>query len=125
MEGHSQPKVPTTICYDPQDPRKFTWGGQRHHGDVIEGVKLLLDPEQERPIYLPKPPRLDLASMGKTPVDVAADYIGAIYNHALRQIAAGVPEGYVETCKKDFVLTVPAVWSDKAKNLTMLVREIG
>lgn len=123
MEGSSQPKVPTTISYDPTNPSNFTWGGQKHKGEVIKGVKLLLDPDQERPLYLPDvPAKADLKRLGKPAVDIAADFIGAIYKHAMAKIESKVPSDYIKLCQKSFVLTVPAVWSDKAKDLTMKVR---
>lgn len=45
LEGHRQPKVPTLISYDSNDPSKFKWGGQLDwRSNSIHGVKLLLDP---------------------------------------------------------------------------------
>lgn len=74
------------------------------------------------PEYLPKSlVGEDLKRIGKSPVDVAADYISAIYNHALKIIKSKVPANYFKICEKVFVLTVPAVWSDKARDLTLQV----
>ena len=88
--------------------------------DSIVGVKLLLDPSQEMPLYLPSANHRRAArKLPKPVVNVAADFIGAIYRHALKEIAKEVPKGYFELCKKHFVLSVPAVWSDKAKNATL------
>lgn len=85
---------------------------------------MLLDPDQANPSYLP------MASMEKArlalpkePVDVAADFIGAIYKHALTIIEAAGVRDYFKYCSKDFVLTVPAVWSDKAMDLTLKVSD--
>ena len=117
-----QPKVPTVICYDPQDRRNFTWGGQRHKSEAVQGVKLLLDPDQSRPIYLPESTaKSDFRQLGKPAVDVAADFIGAMYRHAMSKIESKMPKEYLDMCQKKFVLTVPAVWSDKAKDATMKV----
>jgi hypothetical protein len=110
------------ICYDPDNKDSFTWGGMRHKTDVVTGVKLLLDPEQPRPLYLPESTaKSDLRKLGKPAVDVAADFIGAIYKHAMSKIEAKVPMDYLLMCQKQFVLSVPAVWSDRAKDTTLRV----
>ncbi|TVY90525.1 Heat shock 70 kDa protein 12B, partial [Lachnellula willkommii] len=118
LEGYQQPKVPTLISYAANGT--FTWGGQKHAGDVVQGVKLLLDPDQQQPIYLPNSTaRSDLKRLKKPPVDVAADFIKAMYQHAMAKIESQIPVEYLRICQKQFVLSVPAVWSDKAKDLTL------
>ena len=88
----------------------------------MEGVKLLLDPTQETPLYIPETKTAaELKKLGKPAVNVATDYISAIYEHALAKIAAKVPADYLQMCQKKFVVTVPAVWSDKAKSATLAV----
>ncbi|KAI9647988.1 hypothetical protein NHQ30_002616 [Ciborinia camelliae] len=118
LEGHKHPKVPTIISYDSQ-VGGFTWGAQKHTDQTIQGIKLLLDPGQVMPSYVPTSnQKADLARLGKPAVDVAADYICAMYKHAVVQIKSRIPAEYFEMCQKQFVLSVPAVWSDKAKDLT-------
>lgn len=121
LEGHRQPKVPTLMMYDEKDPSKFKWGGQLDWRDpAVRGVKLLLDPTQKSPAYLPiSSAENDLEDSKKTAVSVAADFIGAIYKHALSVVESSVLKSYFDFCEKDFVLSVPAVWSDKAKELTL------
>lgn len=110
LEGHTQPKVPTVVCYDPEDKNSFTWGAQKHKHDKIVGIKLLLDPDQETPIYLPVAnTAAELRRLGKPAVDVAADYIGAVYKHALSKIESKMPADYLQMCQKKFVVSVPAV----------------
>ncbi|KAI0452962.1 actin-like ATPase domain-containing protein [Xylaria acuta] len=121
LEGRRQPKVPTLVSYDPNDPTKFKWGGQVDwRADAVHGVKLLLDPNQPQPIYIPTGNvKSEIKKLQKDPVDVAADFMGAIYSHALSKIeSAGVKE-YFQICQKQFVLSVPAVWSDLAKDRTL------
>lgn len=124
LEGFRQPKVPTLILYDEDDPSKFKWGAQVSWRDpAVHGVKLLLDPDQPKPAYLPVSSfKKDLKRLPKDPIDVAADFLGAIYNHALTAIESAGVRDYFEFCQKEFILTVPAVWSDKAKDLTLKVR---
>ncbi|CVK84249.1 related to hsp70 protein [Fusarium proliferatum] len=121
LEGRTQPKVPTAILYDPRDSRNFKWGGQlTWRDDHVQGVKLLLDPKQTRPSYLPSSSaNLEKRRLPKDVVDVVADFMKAMYEHALEKIASKVPRDYLDLCEKSFVLTVPAVWSDKAKEKTI------
>lgn len=120
LEGHDPPKVPTTISYNPRNKAEFVWGGMKSKWPVIEAVKLLLDPDQEVPYYLPgaKNDTNELKKLGKTAVDVAADFIGAIYRHSLNKIESKMPKEYFAQCQKKFVISVPAVWSDKARSAT-------
>jgi hypothetical protein len=73
---------------------------------VVKGVKLLLDPRQRRPTYLPASTSdSDLKRLGKPAVEVAADFIGAMYKHAMMKIESKVPSDYLAICQKQFVLT--------------------
>ncbi|KAF5554730.1 Hsp70 family heat shock protein [Fusarium napiforme] len=121
LEGRTQPKVPTAIAYDPDDNSEFKWGGQLSwRDDHVQGVKLLLDPKQTRPSYLPSANvKNEMKRLPKSAVDVAADFIGAMYSHALEKIGSRVPRDYLDLCQKTFVLSVPAVWSEKAKESTI------
>lgn len=122
LEGFKQPKVPTIVSYDPQKRKLASWGAQKHKYAKIEGMKLLLDPEQETPLYIPETDTpAELKKLGKPAIDVVADYITAIYKHALDRIETKVPAEYLKMCQKKFVVTVPAVWSAKAMNATLLV----
>lgn len=121
-EDRNPPKTPTLIQYD-KDKRSFIWGAKVDPTSVdrIEGVKLLLDPTQPTPLFVPQnqSTKKVLAALGKPPIDVATDYIGALYAHALAQIENAFFKDYVAMQQKKFVLTVPAVWSDKAKDATL------
>ncbi|KAJ4422617.1 hypothetical protein N0V82_002736 [Gnomoniopsis sp. IMI 355080] len=121
LEGFRQPKVPTLILYDEKDPSKFEWGGQvTWRTPAVHGVKLLLDPDQPKPVYLAYSSfKKDRKALPKDPIDVAADFIGAIYSHALAVIESSSVRDYFKLCEKEFILSVPAVWSDKAKDLTL------
>ncbi|CAO1601112.1 hypothetical protein XANCAGTX0491_004776 [Xanthoria calcicola] len=121
LEGFKQPKVPTILSYDPNQKTSFTWGAQKHKHAKIEGMKLLLDPGQETPLYIPETnTAAELKKLGKPATDVVTDYITAIYRHALNRIETKIPAEYLKMCQKKFVVTVPAVWSAKAMNATLL-----
>lgn len=64
----------------------------------------------------------ELGRLGKSAVEIATDYISAIYKHAMTRIESRIPADYLQMCEKKFVVSVPAVWSDKAKDLTLLAR---
>lgn len=105
LEGESVPKTPTLIQYDKSG--SFKWGAAADSTQgAIVGVKLLLDPSQEQPHYLPSTNvTRDIKNLPKQPVAVAADFIQAIYKHAQREIEKTVPGGYLRMCKKEFVLS--------------------
>ncbi|KUI64110.1 hypothetical protein VM1G_10883 [Cytospora mali] len=99
LEGLKQPKVPTLILYDENNPSNSS--------GVVRSTGVTL------------PFKKDLRSLPKDPLDVSADFIGAIYKHALARIESAGVRDYFKFCQKQFVLSVPAVWSDKAKDLTL------
>lgn len=115
------PKAPTVLRYPENDP--IEWGYQvanNAEGRII-GVKLLLDPEQNEELFDPTgvgETRNQLRRLHKTPTDVSADYIAAIYKHAIDCMGNRLLKDYFDTFEKKFVLSVPAVWSDKAKDAT-------
>ncbi|KAG5977078.1 hypothetical protein E4U56_000482 [Claviceps arundinis] len=125
--GISAPKIPTMIEYSKEEPTGFRWGASasKARGGIV-AIKLLLDPEQERPLYLSaNNTRKQLKYLPKKPVEIAADFIRAIYEHALGEISTAVPKAYMDICQKEFVLSVPAVWSDAAKNATLKAAELA
>lgn len=126
-EGESAPKIPTLINYSNAKGGEFAWGASVNRmQDNIVGVKLLLDPSQERPLYLPTGNiKRTIKNLPKAPVEIAADFIGAVYRHAQSEIAKVVPKDYLKLCQKHFVLSVPAVWSDAAKNATLQASKIA
>ncbi|RHZ44338.1 uncharacterized protein CDV56_100181 [Aspergillus thermomutatus] len=114
--NRTTPKVPTTISYE---NGKFLWGYQTPmFGEVVRGVKLLLDPTQEID-YRPAVQSKDiLAKYGKQPLDVARDYLQLLVNSAKETLRRGFGNA-LDSMEIRYVLTVPAVWTDKAKNMTL------
>lgn len=95
-KGATKPKAPTLIQYDKPPTKSFTWGYELAHlnsGAKIQAIKLLLDPDQPKPLYVPQSnTKAELQRLGKPPVDVVADYLAAIYNHAVSKIEEAWPE---------------------------------
>ncbi|KAK1835325.1 hypothetical protein QBC39DRAFT_274984 [Podospora conica] len=123
-EGQAVPKIPTVISYSDYG-RSFKWGASVNQTqDDAVSVKLLLDPSQEQPSYLPAANhKRAMKNLPKPPVEIAADFMGAIYQHALSEISKTVPKAYFESCAREFVVSVPAIWSDKAKDATRKAAE--
>ncbi|KAJ5824733.1 Heat shock protein 70 family [Penicillium robsamsonii] len=101
------------------------WGHQTdqssHPGNehrLIQGVKLLLD-ESQKFRYAPATESQEIIKeLNKTPVDVAGDYLQKLVAHA-REVLRRRFGSALQTMDLEYILTVPAVWSDKANDLTM------
>ncbi|KAJ3537626.1 hypothetical protein NM208_g6234 [Fusarium decemcellulare] len=126
-ESPDAPKIPTLIKYDKDSPDSFSWGAAlNNQSDGIVGVKLLLDEKQEIPIYLPvRDIKKNIKALPKPAVEVTADFIAAIHGHAISEISNKFSKDYVALCRKEYVLSVPAVWSDAAKDATLKAAEIA
>ncbi|KAF4179419.1 hypothetical protein CNMCM7927_001862 [Aspergillus lentulus] len=110
------PKVPTTISYE---NGKLLWGYQTPmFGEVVRGIKLLLDPTQEIDYTPAVQSKEILAKYDKEPVDVARDYLQLLVNSAKETLRRRFGNA-LDSMEIRFVLTVPAVWTDKAKNITL------
>ena len=91
-EDRIAPKTPTTIQYQPDSVSSFKWGYELDLStdDKITALKLLLDPDQERPFYVETNIDTEMAKLPKSVLDVTSDYIKAIFEHALLEIENGV-----------------------------------
>ncbi|TGJ87961.1 hypothetical protein E0Z10_g854 [Xylaria hypoxylon] len=114
------PKTPTELQYAPGSTDTFKWGYELEQSlkEKVVGLKLLLDPDLKRPYWIPSDPHAEIAKLPKAVVDVAADYLKAIFQHAIAEVEKGYLPGFIEGFKKQYILTVPAVWSDTAKATT-------
>lgn len=106
-EGSSLAKIPTLVSYDKSDASKFSWGAEAVSATgKIAAIKLFLDPSQPRPKYLPD---IDLESESrkllKPAVEIAADFIRAIHQHAILEIEKALSTEHVASCLKDYVMT--------------------
>lgn len=55
----------------------------------------------------------------KTPQEVCADFLSKVYLHMLEKITDQIGEQFLTSTPMDCWLTVPAVWSDKAQEMTL------
>lgn len=59
-----------------------------------------------------------MKAFGKTPVDVVADYLRALWDHSTETIRAKLGKHLWENLDLRIVLTVPAIWDHKAQETT-------
>lgn len=64
-----------------------------------------------------------LRSANKTVLDAISDYLGALYAHTIDTLTRRYGQSFMASTPIEWVLTVPAVWSDAAKNATRIAAE--
>ncbi|KAL5344946.1 hypothetical protein ACLOAV_009899 [Pseudogymnoascus australis] len=100
-------------------------GNKQVTEQIIYKVKLLLD-ESQQSRYGPSVRSKKILTMfGKDPVSVASDYLRELLAVVKGTQTRRLGETYVRSAKFRIVLTVPAVWSDKAKDATLRAAEDG
>jgi molecular chaperone DnaK (HSP70) len=62
---------------------------------------------------------------GKTAVDVAADYFRALYQYVQHVLNNTYGEKFLAGQTLSYVITVPALWSDRSKALTLRAASEG
>jgi molecular chaperone DnaK (HSP70) len=97
------------------------WGFQlRADEPRLRCVKLFLDPGQQLPPFISESEIQDLlVKCGKDAVSVVADYLHQVYNHTHDELSKRYGELFMRTTQIQWVLTVPAIWSDAAKDATL------
>jgi molecular chaperone DnaK (HSP70) len=90
----------------------------------LKCIKLFLDRNQKLPHFVsPLDTATQLQKYGKTVSDAVSDYLTQIYAHTMETLTRRYGQGFMSRAKVEFVLTVPAVWSDSAKHATLLAAE--
>ncbi|KAF2221155.1 hypothetical protein BDZ85DRAFT_203059 [Elsinoe ampelina] len=113
-------KVPTQMIYA-EDGTISKWGYNIEPTDKpLRCIKLLLDHRQAFPSYVSKQELLQLLKEHrKSPTTAVADYLTQILEFAKKDMSEKFSEAMLSTTPVEYVLTVPAVWSDMAKQSTM------
>lgn len=103
------------------------WGFEVNQDkEHIQFVKLLLDPSQQLPEYVSRRDlEARLSGAHKTAVQAAADYLINLKQHVLEQIEERFGQQLLAATQFEFVITVPAVWSDAAKDATMKAAQLA
>ncbi|KAK7514991.1 hypothetical protein IWZ03DRAFT_443731 [Phyllosticta citriasiana] len=120
-------KVPTRIAYASENSgfSSDKWGFAVPSSSVsYTWTKLLLDSNASLTEY-DDPSLRDLFGEGmmrlprhKKAKQVCADYLKALYEHMVQTLCKRFGDGVYETMPIDLWLTVPAIWSDAAKDAT-------
>lgn len=136
--GITSDKVPTEIGYGPatsngsgkstpngEGSQVVKWGFQfKPEEQRLRCIKLFLDRNQRLPHFVsPLETAAQLRQYGKTVMDAVSDYLTEIYKHTMDNLTRRYGETFMLKTKVEFVLTVPAVWSDSAKNATLQAAE--
>ncbi|KAJ5766687.1 actin-like ATPase domain-containing protein [Penicillium nucicola] len=109
-------KVPSAISYE---KNKSKWGYQVGPlCEVIRGYKLLLDESQDQEYAPSLASKSLLAEHSKNAVQVSGEYLGHLVLHVRDTLQRRFGDA-AKSMDLKFVLTVPAVWSDKAKDATL------
>ncbi|THZ04203.1 actin-like ATPase domain-containing protein [Aureobasidium pullulans] len=116
--------VKRTAAGDPALLNSPRWGFQIKPNELrLHYIKLLLDHHQRLPPYVS---RQHLAGLllrwDKSAEQAVSDYLTALFSHAKTRLERRFPL-MVATTQIDIVITVPAVWSDAAKDVTMRAAE--
>ncbi|GAB1742998.1 hypothetical protein NU219Hw_g8696t1 [Hortaea werneckii] len=100
---------------------QMRWGFDvRTDESRLSCLKLLLDSNQDIPDFVSLDSiKQQLATSGKNVSGAVADYIRAIFDHTMEMLQHQYGEGFVSATPQRIILTVPAVWSDAAKDATL------
>ncbi|KAI7255473.1 actin-like ATPase domain-containing protein [Hortaea werneckii] len=101
------------------------WGYQiRSDEQRLRCLKLLLDPAQPLPAYVSLDDiQQQLTATQKNVGTAVAEYPTSLFDHTKEVLNRRYGEFFVATTKLQVVLTVPAVWSDKAQDATVKAAE--
>jgi hypothetical protein len=101
---YGTPFVPTVIAYDEKADKKFLWGAQvDQRCDGVMGANPYQPSQSDRF----EKTKNQLIKLRKDSVHVAADFIGAMWEHALLYIKSRILAEYFLLCQKQFVLSFP------------------
>ncbi|KAL8831907.1 MAG: hypothetical protein Q9170_005100 [Blastenia crenularia] len=99
-------QVPSEICYDQGGRERVSWGYNiKPQSDKIKWFKLGLEIGQDM-LTLP----FDL-----TPAEVICDYLSAVRKHVINTLDRRIRRGSGQSVDVTFAVTVPAIWSDAAR----------
>ncbi|KAF2190811.1 Hsp70 family protein-like protein [Zopfia rhizophila CBS 207.26] len=137
--GITSDKVPTEIAYDipsqnssntsidklGKQTQNIKWGFQFKPEETrLRCIKLFLDRNHKLPHFVsPLETAAQLRKYEKTVMEAVTDYLGQIYKHTMETLTRRYGETFMNMTKVQFVLTVPAVWSDAAKDATLKAAE--
>ncbi|KAI9832344.1 MAG: hypothetical protein M1826_002030 [Phylliscum demangeonii] len=101
------------------------WGFQFKPEDSrLRCIKLFLDRNQKLPHFVsPLETATLLRKYERTVNEAVSDYLTQLYTHTMDTLTRRYGASFMAITKVEFVLTVPAVWSDAAKHATLVAAE--
>ncbi|WZH46094.1 hypothetical protein QYS62_007164 [Fusarium acuminatum] len=115
-EGESSDKVPSKLRYN---GNKIEWGFSipitAPQDEVVEWFKLDLDPSLQA---MGQTLTSDGARGGRNVDKLVTDFISQLGDHLLYTLREKLGDSIVNSTPLEFVVTVPAIWSDLAKDKT-------
>ncbi|VUC25098.1 unnamed protein product [Clonostachys rosea] len=114
-------KVPTNLVYKFGGAQDWGYQVQYEDKDRLSWFKLLILRDEDLPneIKESKPllqARKQLEKLGRTPVEVIADYLRNLWKHTLEMITKARSSTLLDALRFHVVLTVPASWKDYARH---------
>ncbi|KAI4720030.1 actin-like ATPase domain-containing protein [Aureobasidium sp. EXF-10727] len=133
--GVSSEKVPSEFAYVPasddfevvnpksSDTFEMRWGLELSPEQPrMRCLKLKLDPRQKLPSYVSEQDlNNQLLTYGKTTERAIADYLSVVFSHAKEVMLNRFGQQMMASTPLEVVLTVPAIWTDAAKDATLRV----
>lgn len=99
-----------------RDSQTIKWGFEVDPILCVAANRLLLDPTSQQSIDALKVERIFRnTELDPAPVEVVRDFLGELTEHVLRTIASKHPAGCVRKLVRQFVLSVPASWSEEVR----------
>ncbi|KAL8967325.1 MAG: hypothetical protein Q9183_002971 [Haloplaca sp. 2 TL-2023] len=119
LEGKSNEKVPTELLYTKQG---YKWGFEiPSDAQRLQWFKLGLDTQYQTETSLSRDYPDENAALPdheQTPERLVEDYLTALRNHFEAVLQMHVPSSVISSTPIEYVITVPAIWSDAAKAKT-------
>ncbi|KAI0430736.1 hypothetical protein F5Y09DRAFT_355703 [Xylaria sp. FL1042] len=113
-------KVPTKVHYNPDG--ELSWGFRTPvNVETVEWFKLLLLNDEDLQTHLRGSQHLHdaqkmMSRLRKNAIQLTGDYLKALWDHALGQIINAKGQTLVDGMPINVILTVPAVWTDYARD---------
>jgi molecular chaperone DnaK (HSP70) len=130
-------KTPSVLAYDSDFTKVVAWGASvtEQHKNKFAHFKLLL----HRPSSIAEGAPMDTYAKeiqtgslhssslprGKTAVDVCADYFRQLYQYIQLILQNTYGEKFLSQQTLSYIITVPALWSDRSKALTLRAANEG
>jgi len=107
---------------------KITWRNAllHSHDPRISCIKLFLASGQKLPSFVDvNTIKKQLSKARRTPVAAAADYLSEVMAFVWGELNTRYSEEFVRSTRKEFIMTVPAIWSDAAKDATKKAAQLA